>query len=77
MKSQLADETYEYLQEINNKFEMLNENEVYVRRENLKKIAVDREMENKRYINLKQLQQHLYAMIRLILSIPFCIVLVL
>lgn len=61
LKYKLNAEMNEYQQEIKDNYELQRKYEFNLRRENLEKMRIDRELDRQKFVEMKQLQQHLYV----------------
>lgn len=59
LKCKINNESHQFHQEVQNKYKFLREYEFNLQRENLEKMKIDRELDRQKYIEMKQLQQHL------------------
>lgn len=57
---QLANEEQEYHHEIDEKYKMQRQFEINVEHKNLERLHMERDLDRQKYIEIKQLQQHLY-----------------
>lgn len=59
LKCKIDNEFHQYHQEVQDKNAFLREYEFHLQRENLEKLKIDRELDRQKYVEMKQLQQHL------------------
>lgn len=58
LKSQVADESLNYQQEIQKKYQMLRELQLQSEVDALQRLKIDRELDRQKFVELKKLQQH-------------------
>lgn len=55
----MANETYRYQQEIRDKYAMLHEEARREKMDQLQRTKIERELDRQKFVELKQMQQHL------------------
>lgn len=61
LKCKFDEEMSKYHQEIQDECEFHRKNQFKMRLENLEKMRIDRELDRQKFVEMKQLQQHLYV----------------
>lgn len=59
LHTQIANETLRYQQEICEKYNLLREQELQAKKENLERMKIERELDRQKFVENKQIQQHM------------------
>ena len=64
---QTANENLEYQKEIYDKYNMLRDQEIQAQIENLDRLKIERELDRQKFVEHKQIQQHVWVIVSIVL----------